>query len=151
MMEPLYDYFYRFPRGNLGVPGRCRVRIYKHQNGTHTVLLTELNSSSGESIAGASERIATDLVALRGLNPKTTRWIEHAPPDGDSPHEFTELQFTWADDNTAHDPQWERLDDAQAEALTGEGLSVLNRRLGDAGLQIEGQAEDVRAETEGTA
>ncbi len=40
-MEPLYDYFYRFPRGNLGVqalPGR----IYKHQNGTHTVLLTEL-------------------------------------------------------------------------------------------------------------
>ncbi len=77
-MEPLYDYFYRFPRGNLGVPGRCRVRIYKHQNGTHTVLLTELNSSSGESIAGASERIATDLASLRGLNPKTTRWIEHA-------------------------------------------------------------------------
>ena len=90
-MKPLHDYFYRFPHELLRMPGRCRVRIYKRKNGTHTVLLTELNNNAGESIASACERIATDLTTARGLNPKTTRWIQHDPPQDDLPQVFEEI------------------------------------------------------------
>ena len=108
-MTLLYDYFYRFPHEQLRVPGRCRVRIYKRGNGTHTVLLTELNSNSGESITSACDRIATDLTTAKELNPKTTRWIQHDPPHDDLPHSFDELQFTWSSNNRARDPQWQPL------------------------------------------
>ena len=150
-MKPLHDYFYRFPHEHLGVPGRCRVRIYKRKNGTHTVLLTELNSNSGESITSACERIATDLAAAKRLNPKTTRWIQHEPPQDDLPQVFDELQFTWDSNNTANDPQWQSLDDEQAEALTGDSLSALNRRLGDFEFQIEEGTEHERTEAKGAA
>ncbi len=150
-MKPLHDYFYRFPHTQPGMPGRCRVRIYKRQNGDHTVLLTELDTNSGESIASACERIATDLAAVRGLNPKRTRWIQHDSSYDDLPQEFGELQFTWDSTNTASDPQWQRIGDEQAEALTGASLSALNRRLGDFELQIgEGTAHE-RTEAKGTA
>ena len=125
------DYFYRFPPAHLGLPGRCRVRIYKRNHGAHTVLLTELNANSGESIASACERIATNLAAAKGLNPKTTRWIQHDLPNDDLSQEFEELQFTWDQNNTASDPQWQRLSDAQAETLTGDSLSALGQRLGE--------------------
>ena len=145
-MKPLYDYFYRFPHERLRVAGRCRVRIYKRNNGAHIVLLTELNSNSGESITSACERIATDLVAARGLNPKTTRWIQHDPPHNGLPQVFDELQFTWSSDNTACDPQWQRLGGEQAEALTGDSLSALSRRLGDVEFQIEEETDHGGAE-----
>lgn len=143
-MKLLHDYFYRFPRAQPGMPGRCRVRIYRRQTGGHTVLLTELDTNSGESIAGACERIATDLAAVRGLNPKTTRWIQHEPPYDELPQEFGELQFTWDSNNIASDPQWQRIGAEQAEALTGASLSDLNRRLGDFELQIEEGTERER-------
>lgn len=122
MMKPLHDYSYHFPHGHLRLPGRCRVRIYKRNNGTHTVLLTELNTDSGESITSACEHIATDLAAARGLDPRTTRWIQHNPPHNDLPQVFDELQLNWDAVNTASDPQWQRLDVEQAEALTGDSL-----------------------------
>ena len=150
-MKPLHDYFYRFPHENGRMPGRCRIRIYKRNNGAHTVLLTELNNSSGESIASACERIATDLAALRGLNPKTTRWIQHDPPQEELPQVFEELQFTWDSNGAASDPQWQRLGDEQVEALTGASLSALNRRLGDFEPRIEEGSEHVRAEAKGAA
>ena len=130
-MKPRYDYFYRFPHGNIGMPGRCRVRVYKRSNGAHTVLLTELNSNAGESIASACERIATDLAATKGLNLKTTRWIQHEPPDDDLPHVFDVLQFDWDGNGVAHAPQWQPLSDEDAATLTGDNLDALNRRLGD--------------------
>ena len=71
-MKPIHDYFYRFPSEPHQVPGRCRVRIYRRKNGTHTVLLTELDTNTGESIAGACERIATNLAVgqrQRGARP----------------------------------------------------------------------------------
>jgi hypothetical protein len=150
-MKPLHDYFYRFPHEHLRMPGRCRVRIYKRQNGAHTVLLTELNTNSRESIASACERIATDLAAVRGLNPKTTRWIQHDPPHDDRLQVFDELQFTWDSHHTASDPQWRHLGDKQAEALTGDSLSALNRRLGDLEFRIEGRTEHERTEAKGAA
>jgi hypothetical protein len=150
-MKPLNDYFYRFPSDQLQMPGRCRVRIYKRKNGTHAVVLTELNSNSGESITTACERIVTGLVSTKGLNPKSTRWIQHDPPHDDQPHLFDELQFTWDDDNTAHDPQWARLDDEQVETLTGDGMDALNRRLGDFEIQVDEGGEYGETETEGTA
>ena len=150
-MKPLYDYFYRFPNGQLGMPGRCRVRIYKRKNGTHTVLLTELNSNVGESITSACERIATDLAETKRLNPKTTRWIQHEPPQDDQPQVFDELQFTWDSNNSAHDPQWQSLDDEQAETLTGNNVEALNRPLGDFELQGEEGIGDEGTEAKGTA
>jgi len=68
------------------------VRIYKRRNGTHAVLLTDINTSAGESIASACDRIATDLVVSKGLNPKTTRWIQHEQQDDELPHTFEEVQ-----------------------------------------------------------
>jgi hypothetical protein len=131
MMKVLHDYFYRIPNGRLGMPGRCRVRIYKRKNGTHTVLLTELNSNSGESITTACDRIATDLVARWALNPKTTRWIHHDPTNGDLAQSFDELCFTWDSEHTALDPRWQGLNEEQVEVLTGASPSALNQRLGD--------------------
>lgn len=153
-MKPLHDYFYRFPSEPHQVPGRCRVRIYRRKNGAHTVLLTELDTNTGESIAGACERIATNLAAVRELNPRTTRWIQHDPPRDDLPQVFEELQFTWDSDNTAHDPQWQPIDDEQAETLTGASLDDLERRLGDIGPRIKEESNNVPNESyeaQGTA
>ena len=153
-MKPIHDYFYRFPSEPHQVPGRCRVRIYRRKNGTHTVLLTELDTNTGESIAGACERIATNLAAVRELNPKTTRWIQHDPPHEDLPQVFEELQFTWDSDFTASDPQWQRIDDEQAELLTGASLDDLERRLGDIGPRIKEESDNVpnqSYEAQGTA
>ena len=147
-MQQLYDYYYRFRDGQLHMPGRCRVRIYKRLNGTHTVLLTELASNTGESISGSCANIATDLVMVKRLNPKTTRWIQHDltdddhsqddPPNGSPPQEdlgqvFDELKFTWSKDKQARDPQWQQLSAEEAMNLTGESLNSLARQLGDAG------------------
>ena len=153
-MKPIHDYFYRFPSEPHQVPGRCRVRIYRRKNGTHTVLLTELDTNAGESIAGACERIATNLAAVRELNPKTTRWIQHDPPHDDLSQIFEELQFTWDSDNAAHDPQWQPIDDEQAETLTGASLDDLERRLGDIGPRIKEESNNVPNESyeaQGTA
>ena len=131
-MKPLFDYFYRYSSHQFyNMPGRCRVRIYKRKNGAHTVLLTEFDGNSGETIAGACDRIATDLTSVRRLNAKTTRWIHHDPPRDELSHAFEEVQFTWANHGTATDPQWHSLSDEQAEGLTGEDVSALNRPLGD--------------------
>ena len=142
MMKPQYDYFYRFPQERLQVAGRCRVRIYERNRGARTVLLTELDSNSGESITSVCERIATDLAATKNLNPKTTRWIQHDPQHDGLPQVFDELQFTWSSDNTASDPQWQHLDDEQVEALTGDSLDAMGRRLGDVELRIEEEPEN---------
>jgi hypothetical protein len=150
-MEPLYDYFYRFPHEQLRMRGRCRVRIYERKNDACTVLLTELDSNLGESVTEACGRIATNVAAARGLNLKTTRWIQHERPHDDEPHVFDELHFTWDSNNTASDPQWERLDDKQAEALTGNIVDTLNRRLGDLEFQIGKVMEHEPAEAKRTA
>lgn len=52
-MNLLHDYFYRFAHEYLRLPGRCRVRIYLRKDGTHTVVLTALNTISGESVTGS--------------------------------------------------------------------------------------------------
>ena len=78
--------------------------------------------------------------------------LELLPPShDDEPHVFDELHFTWNSNNTASDPQWERLDDKQAEALTGDILDTLNRRLGDLEFQIEKVIEHELTEAKRTA
>jgi hypothetical protein len=117
-------------------------------------LLTELDTNSGESIASACERIATNLTAVRGLNPKTTRWIQHDLAQVDLPQVFEELQFTWDSDQTASDPQWQRIDAEQVEGLTGASLDDLERRLGDIGPRIKEENDNVPNESheaQGTA
>jgi hypothetical protein len=130
-MKPLHDFFYRFPQDYLQMSGRCRVRIYSRQRGAHTVLLTELSTNAGESISSACDRIATDLAAKKGLNPKTTRWIQQELAHDEQPEAFDEVQFTWDSDATASAPQWLRLDDEQVEMLTGQSRSILGLRLGE--------------------
>lgn len=111
------------------------MRLYKNKNGSQTVLLTELNSNQGESIAAASDRIATGLVERWALNPKTTRWIEHSPPQDELPEEFGELKFTWDSDNVAGDPQWRSLTGEEAEMWTGDSLSAISRPLGEVAIE----------------
>lgn len=132
-MTPLHDYVYRFSRAHLHMAGRCRVRIYKRKNGGHTVLLTELNDNPGESIASACQTIASDLAARWAFSPRTTRWLIHDATLENLPQRFDEVQFTWEDNYSATLPQWKRLSQDQSEALTGETLSALNRRIGDTG------------------
>jgi hypothetical protein len=151
-MKPLVDYFYRFPSNHLyNMPGRCRVRLYKRKNGTHTVLLTELDVNSGESITSACAQIATDLASVRRLNTKTTRWIQHDPPNDELPHVFEEVQFTWGRHGAASEPAWQSLSDEQAETLTGESVDALNRHLGDFELQPDEGGENNGAKTERAA
>ncbi len=133
-MQPLQDYMYRFPHESTRIFGRCRVRIYTRKKSAHTVLLTEV-SNSGETITTACTRIASDLTARWKLNPKTTQWIQHTPPQADLPIEFMRIKFTWDQNKHADDPQWERLTVEQVEELTGESLAALNRRLGDVSVR----------------
>jgi hypothetical protein len=140
-MKPSTDYLYRFPHSQLGTAGRCRVRLYKNQNGAYTVVLSESNNNSRESIAAASERIATGLVARWQLNPRTTRWIEHTPPQNGQPEEFGELKFKWNSDKVASDPQWHALTSEEAETWTGDSLEALNRPIGDIGASVEDGGE----------
>lgn len=132
-MKPLHDYFYRIPNRQPIRTGHCRVRIYKGKNSAHIVLLTETSSNTGESIAAASDRIATDLAMRWSLNPKTTRWIEHVLPEDDNATEFGEWKFTWNGDRVACNPEWKDLTSETVEALTSETLNDLNRSLGDGG------------------
>ena len=139
-MKLLADYYYRFQDKQLHMPGRCRVRIYRRGNGTHTVLLTESATNTGESITGSCERIAMDLAMRNNLNPKTTRWIQHelphhdpsydSLPQDDLPQVFDELRFTWSSDGRASDPHWQHLSEAAAMALTGVSLSAMARQMG---------------------
>jgi hypothetical protein len=141
VMNKLDDYYYRFRSSQAHMPGRCRVRIYQRGKSARTVLLTEVEANTGGSIAGSCESIATDLVVKKSLNPRTTRWIQHAvaPEDpsnslqpGDDPvQEFDELRFVWDSDKQAGDPQWVPLTDDEVTVLTGEDLAELARPLGD--------------------
>lgn len=150
-MKPLYDYFYRFPSVPYQAQARCRVRIYRRKTGIRAVLLTELDANPGESIASACDRIATGLVATRGLNPKSTRWIIHEPARDDQPQVFHEMRFSWDDRGTASDPQWHNLTGEEVETLTGDSLDSFNRRLGEVGVQAEERNEREPTETQGTA
>lgn len=109
------------------------------------------NTRSVVSITSIGERIAIDLTTKRGLDLKTTRWLQHNPPHDDLPLSFDEVQFTWDSEGAAHDPHWQRLSDEQAEALTGESLRGLNRRLGDLGFQVDEEADHEGTATEGAA
>lgn len=144
-MKPTHDYYYRFPAVNFGVGGRCRVRLYQRSKNAYTVVLTEPVNNSGESVAAACERIVTGLVARWKLSTRTTRWIQHLPPQDDLPAEFDELRFTWSSSKSASDPQWLPLTVEEVEELTGDDLNSLNRQIGD----YASQAEETRDEPGG--
>jgi len=155
-MKPIHDYYYRFQDKQLRRPGRCRVRIYKRKNGTHVVLLTELATNTGESITGSCEHIATDLVATKNLNPKTTRWIQHESPDVDPdydptndglpqdkpPQVFEELRFEWGSGARASKPQWRAMDEEEAIAMMDASIAALDLRMGEAGDLMEEKTVD---------
>ena len=92
---------------------------YQTGKNSHIVLLSELSSHAAGSIAAASDTIATDLVLVTLFDPKKTRWIEHLPPEDDQLGEFGELVFTWKGGKAAPDPQFRRMEEAEAETLTG--------------------------------
>ena len=102
----------------------------------------------------SADVMVTASPAVRGLNPKTTRWIQHDLAQVDLPQVFEELQFTWDSDQTASDPQWQRIDAEQVEVLTGASLDDLERRLGDLGPRIKEESDNVPNESyeaQGTA
>lgn len=133
MPQLLHDYLFRFPYNHQSTGGLCRVRIYQGEKNNQLVLLSELTSHAAGSIAAASDAIAGLLVTRYTLNPKKTRWIEHVPAVDDEPAEFGELTFTWQGSKALPDPRWQRLEAAEAEALTGETLADLERPAGETG------------------
>jgi hypothetical protein len=133
MPQQLQDYLFRFPYNQQSTGGLCRVRIYQGEKNSQTVLLSELNSHVAGSIAAASDAIANLLLTRYALNPKKTRWIEHTPAEEDQPAEFGELTFAWQGGKALPDPQWRRLEAAEAEALTGETLDDLERPANETG------------------
>jgi len=150
-MKPIHDYYYRFQDQQLRRPGRCRVRIYKRKNGTHTVLLTELATNTGESITGSCEQIATNLAATKNLNPKTTRWIQHESPHidpdydptGDTvPQVFEELRFAWGSGARASAPQWREISEEEAVSMIGASLASLAGGVGEANDPMEEGNDD---------
>ncbi len=155
-MKPIADYYYRFQDKQLRRPGRCRVRIYKRKNGAQIVLLTELATNTGESITGSCEHIATDLAATKGLNPKTTRWIQHELPEvdptydsasddlpqDDLPQIFEELQFDWGSGVRASKPRWREMSEDEAVSLIDTTLAALARRMGEADDPMEEKTDD---------
>ena len=150
-MKPLLDYFYRFPNEYLRMRGRCRVRIYERDNGTHVVVLTELDTNSGESITSACDRIATSLAATRGLDPKRLDGYNTIPRTTSCRRYSMSCTSLGMARTQRRDPQWQRLGDDQVEAMTGDGLDALNRRLGDLESQIEGDNGHERTEAKGAA
>ena len=130
MTQLLHDYLFRFPYNHQTTGGLCRVRVYQMDKSNQTVLLSELTSHAAGSIAAAADAIANLLVARYALNPKKTRWIEHTPAQDDQPAEFGELTFTWRDAKAEPDPQWRKLQPAEAEALTGAMIADLERPAG---------------------
>jgi hypothetical protein len=138
----LHDYYYRIQDQRLHMPGRCRVRVFERKNGTHTVVLTELETNTGESVSSSCERIASDLVVVKSLNPNTTRWIQHQSPQNDLPQVFDEIQFTWSGNNKAGAPEWQRLSHEQAETVTGASLRELGQPYGESDAQTREPADD---------
>src|SRR5687767_2077264 len=103
---------------------RCRVRIYSERDGPRTAILTELPENTGMSITNASEEIATMLAARWQLDPKTTAWVEHYPPEAWREEErrdetFDEIHYTWDSNKTADTPRWRRLTIEEVERMTG--------------------------------
>ena len=130
-MEPIEDYFYRYPVKPPQIAGRCRVRVYQKGNGAHAIVLTEAKGNPGEPIAAVGAEIATDLVKRWKLSPKKTRWIEHVPSKGKKADSFGELKFTWNSDKVATKPKWNRITIEEAEELTEDTLrEVIDTGIG---------------------
>ena len=131
MLELLHDFLFRYSYNHQATGGRCRVRIYQNGKSSHIVLLSELSSDAAGSIAGASDTIATNLVARYAFDPKKTRWIEHVPSEDEGPNEYGELVFSWKAGKAAPDPQWRQMEEAEVVSVLGATSEQINRPLGE--------------------
>lgn len=115
------------------------LRIYQDADNGHTVVvLTEPHNNPGISVTNGAEWLGTAIVKDFNLRPELTTWIEHYPARYSSDsrshsgnrrlidHETVDLiRFTWNDRDEAEQPEWDRIERAQAEALIGEPLQPL--------------------------
>ena len=124
-MPLCYDNLYLY-RGLHGCPSYCWLRIYT-TSGQTIVLATEVDDNPGTSITHRAAGLATEVVRTFGLPLDTLRWIEHyparlggngAPP---LPASFDQVTFSGTAQGVWH-PQWQRLSQAQVEAMIGQTL-----------------------------
>lgn len=97
----------RFPFGRNCA---CRIRIWKMDDGSHTVLMTDLGKDSpGASVTNTVETVASEVANRFSIDPETTVWIEHYEhAEGSSlPETFDLVSFHWKD-GRAGQPKWNR-------------------------------------------
>lgn len=99
-------------RGQWDAPSRCGLKIVAKNEG-NVVIVTELfENNPGTSITGFIARLATIIVKEFGLDPETTRFIEHCPDRGSKLDHYREafdlVRLRW-DGKQYTDPEWERI------------------------------------------
>lgn len=95
-----------FEHGFLGFgthKSRIRVHIYRHDK-LAIVVFEDLGH--GTSVTNASELLATEIGALKGLDPQNTAWLECYPYNG-SDFSLDRISYTYdSKQGKYHSPNW---------------------------------------------
>ena len=115
-------------RGYHGCPSYCWLRIYTAPDRT-VVIATEVNENPGTSITNMAEHLATEVTRTFGLSLDALVWIEHSHDRlviGGRPRlpaSFDLVTFTCTPQGLRA-PQWQRISQAEVEALIGQPLAL---------------------------
>jgi hypothetical protein len=115
--------------------GRCRVRIYVPDDASDApvVICSEVPNNPGQSVTGAAERIAAEVIRKHPHLPTPLVWIEHRPPEttdgrtetfdlvvfGSSEVRERRAPYWGEGAPEIGEPTWKRLDRRTVEALVG--------------------------------
>ena len=109
---------------------RCEVDIYKElgsYNRLVIVILTQIAENQGKSITNAFERIATEIVRQKRLNPHRVLWIEHYPDRNKGggknsilDESYSLVSLDWVALKIARAPGWNHITREWLEQLLGK-------------------------------
>jgi len=128
-MPPERDYIHRYKRHpKEGIEARCRIRVYRPDEGTVIVIATELPDNPGVSITNWAEHLATEIRDTYLKQGEALIWIEHYPgrpsrydPSVTIKEEFDRVLMRW--NGTAYEePEWKSFDCKGVERLIREPL-----------------------------
>ena len=115
-------------RGSRGCPSSCWLRLYQAPDRT-VVIATEVDDNPGPSMTNMAEHLATEVTWTFGLSLDALVWIEHYPARrvvGGRPRlaaSFDLVTFTCTPQGLRA-PQWQRISQAEVEALIGQPLAL---------------------------
>lgn len=115
--DRIYDF-----KGLWDAPSRCGLKIVA-KNGAPVVIVSELfEENPGTSVTGFIDRLATVIVKEFGLDPETTRFIEHCPDRGSKLDHYREsfdlVRLRW-DGARYADPEWKRIAKSDVDEMIG--------------------------------